>query len=110
MIAGTAIAGVADDVGARGPRGTAAERASPSVGSGAAAPAALIGSVTPSQPVEPGGGSMPSSWMIVGASCRNTGAAAVPPKRSPLSAGGSSIETSTVTCGSSAGKKPTKLA
>ena len=34
------------------------------------------------QPVDPGGGWMPSSCTIVGASSRNTGAAAVPPKRS----------------------------
>ena len=53
---------------------------------------------------------MPSSWIIVGASSRNTGAAAVPPKRSLLSAGGWSIDTRMVTCGSSAGRKPTKLA
>ena len=37
------------------------------------------------------------------------GCGAVPPKRSSVPAGGSSIEMSTVTCGSSAGKNPTKL-
>ena len=63
-----------------------------------------------SHPTDPGGGSMPSSWIIVGASSRNTGAAAVPPKRSLLSGRGWSIDTRMVTCGSSAGRKPTKLA
>ena len=61
----------------------------------------------PSQSVEPGGGTMPSSWMIVGTSMRNVGAADWAPELNPLF--GSSIEISTVTWGSSAGKKPTKL-
>ena len=61
------------------------------------------------QSAAPGAGTMPSSWMSVGASSANTGAAAVPPKRSSVPAGGSSTETSTVTCGFSAGKNPTKL-
>ena len=62
------------------------------------------------QPVEPGGGWMPSSRTIVGASSRKTGADAVPPKRSSASDRRSSIEIRIVTCGSSAGRKPTKLA
>ena len=62
------------------------------------------------QPVEPAGGRMPSSWTIVGASSRNTGAETVPPKRSVASELRSSIEIRIVTCGSSAGRNPTKLA
>ena len=54
------------------------------------------------------GGWIDSSWAITGTSPANTGAAAVPPKRLMSPAGGSSIETSTVICGSSAGKNPTK--
>ena len=46
------------------------------------------------------------SFMIVGTIWLNTGAAACPPD---VPVGGSSIDTSTVTCGSSVGKKPTKL-
>ena len=42
-------------------------------------------------------GTMPSSWIRVGASSANTGADAVPPKRSNVPAGGSSTDTSTVT-------------
>src|SRR5210317_1263742 len=55
------------------------------------------------------GGCMPSSWATVGTSRENTGAAAVPPKRLIVPAGGSSMLMSTVICGSSAGKNPTKL-
>ena len=44
--------------------------------------------ITPGSPSSRAAGLMPSSWIIVGASSRNTGAAAVPPKRSSLSARG----------------------
>ena len=60
----------------------------------------------PSHPVEPAGGWMLISFMMVGTIWLNTGAAACPPD---VPVGGSSIDTSTVTCGSSVGKKPTKL-
>ena len=53
-------------------------------------------------------GSIPSSCMTVGTSWANTGAAAVPPNLSIDAELGSSIDTSIVTLGAVAGKKPTK--
>ena len=61
------------------------------------------------QPVEPTGAWMPSSSTIRGARSRNTGAETVPPKRSSASERTSSMEMRIVTCGSSAGRNPTKL-